>query len=416
MEVPSSRRAMFRSESIAHHADRLSGEVSVAIPVSWQAVGYLVCGSVAAGFAFLAFAGYARVETVTGTLLPAGGVSFALPTRAGVVTAVHVHDGQVVVAGTTLVTIRTEEDSASGLSAASQVAAAITRQDAGLNAQEGASIASYHAQQFQILAQRQGLSAEISELLGQIQLQEELIASAQKDIERTRVVAERGYISGRDLQLREESLLLRQQGLSQLVQSLASRRAALSESGRRASQLSAQSRVQSASIAAARADVAQAAANVAGLRAYVLRAAVAGRVTALTARTGQGASPQIPLMAIVPAGSVLRGELAVPSSAIGFVKLDQEVRLAVDAFPYQRFGTVNAKVVIVARSAVGQLGPNNMAVSVYPVTVALDGATISAYGKQHALVSGMTLTARIVTEKQSSARWLFEPLFAVRKR
>ena len=121
-------------------------------------------------------------------------------------------------------------------------------------------------------------------------------------------------------------------------------------------------------------------------------------------------------MAIVPAGARLRAELAVPSSAIGFVKQGQSVRLAIDAFPYQRFGTVSGKVQTVATSAVNAQGPNGSTVAVYPVTVALDAASIAAYGRSEPLVSDMTLTARIVTEKQSLLEWLFEPLFAVRRR
>lgn len=65
----------------------------------------------------------------------------------------------------------------------------------------------------------------------------------------------------------------------------------------------------------------------------MLRAPIAGRVTALTARVGQPPSPQSQLMAIAPIGAKLRAELAVPSAAISFVKPGQEVRLTIDAFP-----------------------------------------------------------------------------------
>ena len=158
------------------------------------------------------------------------------------------------------------------------------------------------------------------------------------------------------------------------------------------------------------------AANTAGSRAYVLRAPVAGRVTALTARIGQPATAQTPLMTIVPAGSVLRAELSVPSAAIGFVKPGQTVRLAIDAFPYQRFGTVNGRIQTVAASPVSMTAQNGSTVSVYPVIVTLDDSAVTAFGRREPLVSGMSLTARIVTEKQSLLQWLFEPLFAVRRR
>ncbi len=250
----------------------------------------------------------------------------------------------------------------------------------------------------------------------QISTQQALIASAQKDLDRARSIADRGFISGRDLQVREETLLARRQGLAQLEQALAAKRAARVENERLSAQVMAQARAQTASIAATRAQVAQQAANTAGARSYVLRAPVAGRVTALTARLGQPVSPQGQLMTIVPSGARLRAELAVPSAAIGFVKPGQRVRLAIDAFPYQRFGTVSGRVETVSASAINAQGPNGAAIAVYPVTVTLDAAHIQAYGRKEPLVSGMSLTARIVTEKQSLLQWLFEPLFAVRNR
>lgn len=407
---------MFRNELLVQNRNRLSGDVAIAVPVAWHTIGHLIFGGVAAGVLFLLLANYSRVEVATGTIIPDAGVSSIVPTRAGVITALPVRDGQSVAAGAELATIRTEEDGAETQSPAALVEAAIDRQDANLAAQSDAAQASALAQTFQLAAQRSGLVAEIRQLQSQTTTQQALIASAQKDLDRAHTIAERGFISGRDLQVREETLLARQQGLSQLEQSLAAKRASLVESERSIVQILAQARAQAASLSATRAQVAQQAASMAGTRSYVLRAPVAGRVTALTARVGQPASPQGQLMAIVPAGARLRAELAVPSAAIGFVKQGQQVRLAIDAFPYQRFGTVIGKVQTVSASAVNAQGPNGSMVSIYPVTIAIDQASISAYGRTEPLVSGMTLTARIVTEKQSLLEWLFEPLFAVQRR
>lgn len=386
------------------------------MPIAWQIIGFLVVGGVAAGMLFLSLSNYARVETVTGTIIPDAGVAAIVTTRPGIIEALPVRDGQSVTAGTELATIRAEEDGRAELPPAALIEAAIAKQDASLAAQSGAAQASALAQAAQLDAQRSGLAAEVRQIQSQIATQQSLIASAQKDLDRARSIAERGFISGRDIQIREEVLLSRQQALAQLEQALASKRAALAENARAAAQIAAQARAQSASLAASRAQVAQQAASASGARSYVLRAPVAGRVTALTARIGQPVTPQNQLMAIVPAGAKLRAELAVPGSAIGFVKAGQEVRLAIDAFPYQRFGTIPGKVETVAQSAIGAPGPNGATISVYPVTVALGSTSMTAYGRNEPLVSGMSLTARIVTDKQSLLEWLFEPLFAVRRR
>ena len=407
---------MFRPEVITHRSDRLSGDVAIAVPLPWQSIGFLIFGGVALGVLFLSLASYSRVETVTGMITPNTGVSNIVPTRAGIISSLAVRDSQNVLAGAALATIRAEEDGAAAQSPAALVQSAIARQDASLVAQSDAALAAAQAQGAQLAAQRSGLVAEIVQLQSQITTQIALIASAQKDLDRARSIADRGFISGRDLQVREETLLARQQGLSQIEQALAAKRSALAENERSKGQIMAQARVQTASLSATRAQVAQQAASATGARSYVLRAPVAGRVTALTARVGQPASPQGQLMAIVPAGAKLHAELAVPSAAIGFVKPGQQVRLAIDAFPYQRFGTVTGKVQTVSASAVSAQGPNGAPIAVYPVTVAIDKTSVSAYGRNEPLVSGMTLSARIVTDKQSLLEYLFEPLFAVRQR
>jgi membrane fusion protein len=365
---------------------------------------------------FLGFATYSRIETVTGTIAPATGVAAIVPGRSGVISGLSVQDGQIVAAGAELAAVRAEEDSATGVPPAAQIEAAMTRQDASLAAQIGATRAAAQAQLSQLVAQRSGLEAEIVQLQSQIVLQRDLVGSAQRDLDRVRPVSQRGFISARDLQLREETLLARQQGLSQLSQTLAVKRAAIVEAERNALQIASQSRAQSASLTASRAEVAQQAASAAGARSYVIRAPIAGYVTALTARVGQPANPQTPLMSIIPAESPLRAELTISSSAIGFVKVGQEVRLAIDAFPYQKFGTITGRILTVATSATPRVETVGGARPGYPVTVALNQAGIEAYGRREPLVSGMSLTARIVTEKQSLLTWLFEPVYAVWRR
>jgi membrane fusion protein len=376
----------------------------------------LIFGGLVTTLLFLSLASFSRIETVTGSIRPDRGIAPTVATRAGVVAELAVKDGQIVSAGTPLATIRAEEDGAAAQSPGALVEDAIARQDASLAIQFNASLAAAEAQISQLAAQQAGLTAEIGQLRLQKEAQASLIISAEEDLKRATEIAARGFISKRDLQVREETLLSRQQGMAQLDQALAAKRAALAENIRSSAVIVAQARSQSASIEASRAQVAQQAASASASRAYVLRAPVAGRVTALTARVGQPLIPGTQLMSIVPEGSRLTAELAVPSAAIGFIKPGQDVRLALDAFPYQRFGTVKGTVRTVAATAINTPGPSGTTLAVYPVTVDVIEPHISAYGRLERLVPGMSLTARIIAERQSVLEWLFDPLFAVRRR
>jgi membrane fusion protein len=407
---------IFRDVAFARPVSGAVGDVSIAIPLSWKVISFFLVGSVFAACVFLFSTSFARIETVSGVVAPDKGVVPVLPSRNGTIVSLSVNDGSSVASGEKLVDIRAEEDSATGISVEAAIEAAVKRQDASLVAQMSAAGGAAEAQLQQLSAQRVGLVAELGQLQSQINIQIDLIKAAQKYYDSALLVAERGFISQRDMQMREESLLSRKQGLAQLEQSLATKRATLAEIERNASQISARAQVEKAGIAASRAQVEQQAASTTGSRSYVLRAPVSGRVTALTARVGQPTNPNASLMMIVPDGSVLQAELAVPSSAIGFVKAGQPVRLAIDAFPYQRFGTVKGTVLTVASTPIRSPGPNGSVISVYPVIVKIVSKGVDAFGRQEPLLPGMSLTARIVTEQQTLLEWLFEPLFAIGRR
>ncbi|MBU2587017.1 MAG: HlyD family efflux transporter periplasmic adaptor subunit [Alphaproteobacteria bacterium] len=404
---------MFRKEVIARRVPGLSGDVFIAVPISWQAIGFLmVCGLFAA-ITFLSFATYSKTQTAFGSITSDKGIAVVYPTRQGTIEALSVENGSKVADGVVIANITVEESSASGASADARIAEAIDRQDANLLAQIAANQSAVASQVRQNAAQSAGLQAEISQLLSQISLQRELIVSAEEDFDLANEIATRGFVSARDLQLREDLLLQRQQGLAQLTQALAAKRAALSALERSAPEVAAQADSQNAALAALRAQVAQQAARTDGARSYAISAPVAGRVTSLTAKVGQIVSPQSPMLSIIPDGSKMQAQLTVPNAAISFVRPGQTVRLAIDAFPYQRYGTLTGRIRTVSESPITVTGATGAPTSVYLIDVALDRQNISVYGREEPLIPGMTLSAQIVTQKQSLIEWLFEPLFAV---
>jgi membrane fusion protein len=406
----------FRPEMIASRSDRLTGEIAIFAPIQWQLLGYLLFTAVCAAGAFLALGSYARVTTVQGEIVPEAGVAAIVPSRDGIVTALSVSDGDLVAKGAALITIQSPEFLPGGESVTTAIEAAIGRQDASLVVQARSAGNAAEARLRQNQEQREGLSSEIAEIRQQTDLQQRLVDSAGEDLKRVQAIAGRGFISARDIRTREETLLARRQQLSQLQQTLAARRSALAGAERGAAQIAAEARESAATFDASRAQVAQQAVNARGAQAYALRAPVAGQVTAITVRPGQLASSARPVMTIVPREARLRAELAVGSEMIGFIRPGQDVRIAIDTFPYERFGTIAGRVRSVAASAVERPGEKGQMQRVYPVVVDLEWQSVEAFGESRALLPGMTLSARIVTRKQSFLRWLFEPIFAVAAR
>ena len=407
---------MFRKEVTAAQGQRLLGDVSLAVPLGWHWVGWLLFAIVTLALVFLATARYSRVQTVSGEITADIGVAAIVPGRAGVLSALAAREGEEVPAGFALATVQAQGDGPGDASAGARMAAAIDRRRASLDERLAAMNIEADARRAQFATQRRGLMDESERLAEQVAMQERLVATAEADLARLRALGTSGFISPRDLQQREDVVSSRRQSLAQLSQSLLAKRAALRELDQLEVRTAADARAERASLAAMQAESDEQAAEVSGLRGQVLRAPVAGRVTALTARVGQAVTADRALMLVVPAGARPVAELRVPPSAIGFIRSGQRVRLAIDAFPYQNFGTVGGTISTVARAPVVAATVDGARGAYYPVTVRLDRDSVDAYGRKEPLVFGMTLSARVVVDRRSLLEWLFEPLLAVRGR
>lgn len=408
--------SLFRAEVLQNHRARLHGSVHLVLPVSWQVIGSLFFVIVTVAILFLSLASYSRIETVTGLIAPEGGIARIVPSRAGTIANLAIKAGAEVEKGDGLAIIRTGESLRDGVTSSAEVLASLEMQEQGLRRQERQITAAASAERAQLTARIAGLEADIAGLNDRIEVQEGLVESARVELELAQRIAKRGFVSRRDILQREEVYLGRQQQLTQLRQTLATQHAAVREARSAIRQSRATERAQVAALASQRSDIAQRRTSAQASGAYRLEAPVAGTVTALTAREGQVVSPQAPIMSIVPQNSDLRAELYVPSSAIGFLEVGQPVALALDAFPYQRFGTLPARVTSIASAPVTQADAQGNSTPVYLVTASLEHDAFQAYGQEEELIAGMTLTARITTEERSLIEWLFEPLFAVGKR
>lgn len=411
-----SRHPLFRHEVTQHRAERLHGDVSLAVPVAWQTVGYLIATALVAALAFLALGSYARVETVSGAIVTDKGTAPIIPTRAGVVVELLVRDGQAVPAGTPLARIRSEEDLVGGSTAPERVIAALHDQDDQLSGQASLMAQAGRAERGRLSAVAEGLRQEMTTIDQQISDQHRLVSLSEAEFHQVESIAAKGFLSRRDIESRESSLLARRQALSQLQQARAAKSASLAESSRSIAQAGATGQAQVAGVLSQRTELTQQLAQIEAARGYTLTSPVSGTVTAMTARLGQPATTGQPLMIVIPKGGRKRVELYVPTNAAGFLSPGQEVRLSVDAFPYQRFGTVTARIAEIASAVVGRPAANGVTVPVFLVTADLHQDSVEAFGKRQPLLPGMALTARIVTQKQSLFEWLFEPLFAVARR
>ena len=148
-------------------------------------------------------------------------------------------------------------------------------------------------------------------------------------------------------------------------------------------------------------------------------APVSGTVSALQAILGASVGAQQTLLSLLPEGSSLEAHLFVPTRAIGFIEVGQEVRLLYDAFDYRRYG-VQLGTVKEVSSAI--LTPSETLERIqrneptYMIRVDLEQQKFHTQDKTFDLHAGMMLRADVVLETRSLGSWLLNPLMAFRGR
>lgn len=98
------------------------------------------------------------------------------------------------------------------------------------------------------------------------------------------------------------------------------------------------------------------------------------------------------LMTLIPQSGLL-AQVKIPNKDIGFVKLGQQARVRVDAFPANRYGELQGQVTLIGADA---LPPDETANFYrFPVTIQLDRSYLMAGDTRIPLSSGMSITSNL---------------------
>ena len=207
----------------------------------------------------------------------------------------------------------------------------------------------------------------------------------------------KGIVTNVEFKRRQSEALDQKQNLNSLRQQLAARQNQLTDTQYTLNQLPIVIAEKIQLLRNELSSVEQRIAEINGRRAFVIRAPIAGRVSALQASSGKLAEPNQLQLEIIPA-STLKAELLVPSRSIGFVRVGQPVGIRYDAFPYQNFGRYKGTITEISHNILTRSDVSSAFITleepVYRVTAALDRQDISAYGKSMPLQAGMLLKGR----------------------
>ena len=132
------------------------------------------------------------------------------------------------------------------------------------------------------------------------------------------------------------------------------------------------------------------------------------------AKLSQGSVAQAAekMFTLVPLGTALDAEVQIDSLDVGHVKAGDKVHIKLDAFPFQKHGTLEAKVRTLSEDAFKR-DTTNMATGTdayYVSRIDLGASRLKNMDPHARLLPGMTLTAEIVVGKRTVLSYLLWPL------
>ncbi|MCP5200845.1 MAG: HlyD family type I secretion periplasmic adaptor subunit [Gammaproteobacteria bacterium] len=387
--------------------------------------------------AVVTWACIAEVDTVAiadGRVVPAGRVKVVQAEAGGSIRAIHVAEGDAVVAGALLIElddtaaradlarlqaeaarsareqararallVRLGADGVGATSAPLPVALAeqVEREYAAFSAERAALVAEAARQR----AERVALEAEIARLDATLPLTSER-AAALAELQ-TRALAPRAAW----LEL-EESRVARVRERGILEARLAVIAAAITASARRHDALVAATAARWLAAASAAGselercaqEVAKAAAAVARHR---LRAPVAGVVQELAVHTVGGVvAPAATLMVLVPVRAAPEVEAWLRNRDVGFVAPGQAAVVKIETYPFTRYGTLAGRVRGVSADAVAQ----DDGTLRYRAAIALGAPALSFAGRRLPVTPGMAVRVEVDLGRRRVVEFLLAPL------
>lgn len=403
--------SLFRQESIDAQRHSFMGRVSVQTPVSFLVLTIVLSFCAATLLIFASLAQFSRKETVGGRLVPTSGLSGLVATQSGVVTKIRVETGDTVLANQVILAINsgaeTERAKVSDFSANG-----IRNRIAEIETQLVAISSRSELERRRLDQQAQALLREAGTLNESLVLQKKQIALAQSQVDRVRPLVENGYISLIERDRRVQTVLSLQQGVSDLERQIELRRSSARDYLAQAVQVEETSRADIAQVRGSKLTLEQSLIEAEAQGASILRAPISGEIASLDIHTGEFVAAGTTVATIVAPGDLL-AELLVPTSAAGFVKPGQPVRIMVDAFPFQRFGALNGRIARVSRAPVPEVAKQGATQTpAYKIIVAVDRSSLKAYGALADIKPGMRVTADLVTGRATILQQLFDPLLS----
>lgn len=417
--------SLFRAEALNAQTSQLEGQIVLVRSISSWVIVWAVAIFLIIVITFLCAASFTKRTTAVGILVPGEGAIPIMSPTPGRVVALQVQEGDEIRKGQTIFRISSDKALSSNQPDGSTLTLAQTQTASLLNQVESLEAEKQKISQLatnEMAAKRSEivrLKLDLEHVKSQIGFNTERILASKERLEGYKKLNETLIVSNLTVQdqqdavsaLNVQTLTYRRQQ-NEIERNIISLESEIEKSPEI-------SRLKILSLDREITTVRQKISDYQAQKEWAITSPVDGKVTAITGLVGQNAGSQV-LAIVIPSDGELTAHLYVTSKQVGFMKSGQSARLRYQAFPYQKFGQYNGKIVEVAKSP---LPPNSIPATLpikndeglYKVSVKLDDQSIRYQGKEKPLVSGMLLEADVKQEKRRLIEWIVEPLYTLSK-
>ncbi|TGR42060.1 HlyD family efflux transporter periplasmic adaptor subunit [Mesorhizobium sp. M00.F.Ca.ET.151.01.1.1] len=413
-------RDLFRTEVVEAKRTSWLGEVSLVQPIRYQLIAYGALVAAVAVIVFLTLGTYTRRSTVEGRLVPSGGMASVLAPATGVVNGLDVAEGQRVVIGQPVAVVTVPRATLSSGDTAAALEQRLQERQEGLRSAFAAQQQLFSAEASGLAEQLRHARSEVAQVEREISTRQSQVSIAYETLDRLRELQKNQYVGLIQVKQQQSAALEQVSAMQALERQAISTRRTIVQLQQAMRELPGRNLATEANFQRDAATLSQEQLETEARGAIAIRAPVNGLVATQIVKPGQAVQAGQPLLSIIAGDGKLEAELLVPSRAIGFIEIGDNVLLRYQAYPYQKFGHQTGRVAQISRSALshselGTLrGSGHMQESFYKVTVALAKQSVTAYGRAEMLKPGMSLDAEILGEERRLIEWLFEPLLSFR--
>jgi membrane fusion protein len=411
--------SLFRKEVIAHQSERLTGVITLAQPLSIKLAVLILVLIAVAIIVFVFNAEYSRKETVRGFLMPNKGMLKSYANQGGTIEKLWVQEGDKVIKGQSLATLVIKQNNNQGIDLSTQLVAQLHQQTQLLDDE----IKQHHQlkqQEIQNLdEQQQALKKQRWALKSQYQLANEKLDILQVQQKQLQQLKQQGFVASVEKDQQQQTILEAKQEKQNIARLLLQQENDSNQVAFNHTNIPQQYALRINNLKRQQADIQRQLAQININHQYTVTASNSGIVTGIQVVEGETLSTTKLLLHILPQGSELIAELLLPTRSAGFVQVGNTTRLRFDAFPYQRFGFIESKIIRIDQALINpseiQL-PIALQEPVYRLRAKLNQQQMQAFGKAFNLKSGMLFEADIMLEQRTLIEWLLEPIYSLRGR